>query len=77
MAHFSHNSLPKLETRLAAVIGPDLAHSLIVAASVQGNTGENIRHVISHRLMGISAEQRKDVLQVLDIYNDTFRHTRH
>lgn len=77
MAHSMYNGLPKLETRLAAVIGPDLAHSLIVAVSARGGTGDNIRMILSGRLTGISPEQRKDVLKVLDIYKDTFRHTRH
>lgn len=77
MAYSNHHGLPKLETRLSAVVGPDLAHSLIVAASVRGKTGASIRTMLSQKLTDISDDQRKDVLQILDIYKDTLRHTRH
>lgn len=77
MAQSDVGRLPKLETRLAAVIGPDLAHSLIVAAAARGDAGVNIRVMLHDRLTDITDDQRKDVIQVLDIYKDTFRRTRH
>lgn len=66
MANVATNDLTGLEDKLAAVIGEDLASSLIRAAITRGEWGIDMQLAINDGLQNLDEERRKRAVSLID-----------
>lgn len=66
MNETDHETLPALEDKLAAVLGDDLADSLIRAAMTRGTWGLDMQLAVNDGLAALDAERKERAISLID-----------